>query len=108
MSSKRYHEDFKTEALHQVVDRDHRVAAVASLLCVLTHSLYEWLKNYGPQASGHQAKADDQAEVRRLQKELKRVTEERDILKKPRGTSLTDKLKRWYIVHSWTTLPLDG
>jgi transposase len=40
------------------------------------------LKKYGPQATEYQARADEQAEIRRLQKELRRVTEERDILKK--------------------------
>lgn len=82
MSSKRYPEEFKIEAVRQVTDRGHSVAQVAERLDVTTHSLYAWLKKYGPDAQQHQAKADDQAEIRRLQKELKRVTEERDILKK--------------------------
>lgn len=82
MSSKRYPEEFKLEAVRQVVDRGHSVAEVASRLGVTTHSLYAWLKKYGPHAPEHQAKASDQAEIRRLEKELKRVTEERDILKK--------------------------
>jgi len=82
MSSKRYPEEFKREAVRQVRDRGHSVAQVSSRLGVTTHSLYAWLKKYGPQADEHQAKVDDQAEIRRLQKDLKRVTEERDILKK--------------------------
>lgn len=82
MSSKRYPEEFKREAVRQVTDRGHSVAQVASRLGVTTHSLYAWLRKYGPQSSEHQAKANDQAEIRRLQNELKRVTEERDILKK--------------------------
>jgi transposase len=60
----------------------YSVAEVAARLDVTTHSLYAWLKKYGPDAATHQAKAEEQAEIRRLQKELKRVTEERDILKK--------------------------
>ncbi len=82
MSSKRYPEEFKIEAVRQITDRGHSVAQVASRLGVTAHSLYAWLKKYGPEATQHQAKADEQAEIRRLQKELKRVTEERDILKK--------------------------
>lgn len=43
------------------------------------HSLYEWKKKF----AASNAKGDDQAEeIRRLKKELARVTEERDILKK--------------------------
>ena len=46
---------------------------------VTTHSLYAWIKKFGPNAAECQAKADEQAEIGRLKKELKRVTEERDI-----------------------------
>ena len=87
MSSKRYPEEFKREAVRQVTDRGHSVAEVARRLGTTTHSLYDLVKRYGPEADQYQAKADEQAEIRRLQKELKRVTEERDILKKPRRTS---------------------
>ena len=82
MSSKRYPEEFKIEAVRQVSDRGHSVAQVADRLGVTTHSLYAWIRKFGPDSEHHQANADDQAEIRRLQKELKRVTEERDILKK--------------------------
>ena len=47
-----------------------------------THSLYAWIKAYGPDSSTNKVQSDAQAEIRRLQKELKRVTDERDILKK--------------------------
>jgi transposase len=58
------------------------VAEVASRLGVTTHSLYAWKKKYGPESAQHQAKSGDEAEIRRLKKELKRVTEERNLLKK--------------------------
>ena len=82
MSNKRYPEEFKIEAVRQVTERGHSVAEVATRLGTTTHSLYAWIKKYGPDAEDHQVKADDQAEISRLSKELKRVTEERDILKK--------------------------
>jgi|TARA_B100001964_G_C13927943_1_gene463162 transposase len=44
--------------------------------------LYDWKKKYGPDAALHEVASEDQAEIQRLKKELKRVTEERDILKK--------------------------
>ena len=40
------------------------------------------IKKYGPDSSTNKEQSDAQAEIRRLQKELKRVTDERDILKK--------------------------
>jgi len=45
-------------------------------------SLYGWLKRYGEHADQFQAKQQQDAELRRLRAELRRVTEERDILKK--------------------------
>ena len=82
MSGKRYPEEFKTEAVKQVVDRGYSVASVATRLDITTHSLYAWIKKYGPDPSINKEQSDAQAEIRRLQKELKRVTDERDILKK--------------------------
>ncbi|GLY59944.1 transposase [Pectobacterium brasiliense] len=87
MSAKRYPDEFKIEAVKQVVGRGHSVSSVATRLDITTHSLYAWIKKYGPDSSVNQAHSNSQAEIRRLQKELKRVTDERDILKKPRRTS---------------------
>ncbi|MEQ9969524.1 IS3 family transposase [Pectobacterium carotovorum] len=82
MSSKRYPEEFKIEAVKQVVERGHSVSSVATRLDITTHSLYAWIKKYEPDSSTNKEQSDAQAEIRRLQKELKRVTDERDILKK--------------------------
>ena len=82
MSKKRYPDEFKIEAVKQVVDAGHSVADVAGRLGMTTHSLYAWISKFGPDSSEHIAKSDDQAEIRRLKTELKRTTEERDLLKK--------------------------
>ena len=82
MSAKRYTEEFKVEAVKQVTERGHPVAEVAARLGVTTHSLYQWLKRYGVPEAEREVTKDQQAEMRRLKAELKRVTEERDILKK--------------------------
>lgn len=82
MSSKRYPEEFKIEAVKQITERGYPVSEVYKRLGVTTHSLYAWVKKYGPDKDKHQAKTDEQAELKRLRKELARVTEERDLLKK--------------------------
>ncbi|EHC1676224.1 IS3 family transposase [Escherichia coli] len=105
MSGKRYPEEFKIEAVKQVVDRGYSVASVATRLDITTHSLYSWIKKYGPDSSTNKEQSDAQAEIRRLQKELKRVTDERDILKKaaldvrlPEQFSIIGKLRAHYPV----------
>jgi len=82
MSGKRYTEEFKIAAIKQVAERGHPASEVAERLGVSMHSLYAWMKRYGVPKEERKA-ADSQAEeLRRLKAELKRVTEERDILKK--------------------------
>lgn len=82
MSSKRYTDEFKVEAVRQVTDRGFKVAEVAERLGVTTHSLYAWLRKFGKPGIVQRAELDQGVEVRRLKAELRRVTEERDILKK--------------------------
>lgn len=82
MTSKRYTEEFKIEAVKQVTERGYSVAEVAERLGTTTHSLYAWMKRYGEQGPRQVNKADGQAEIAQLKAELRRVTEERDILKK--------------------------
>jgi len=43
MSSQRYPEEFKTEAVKQILDQGHSVADVSNRLGVSTHSLYKWM-----------------------------------------------------------------
>ncbi|WP_100215585.1 IS3 family transposase, partial [Xanthomonas phaseoli] len=84
MSSKRYTDEFKIEAVRQVIDRGFKVAEVAERLGVTTHSLYAWLPKFSKPGVVQRAEVDQSAEVRRLKAELRRVTEERDIPKKGR------------------------
>ncbi|RZG77587.1 IS3 family transposase [Acinetobacter venetianus] len=85
MSSKRYPEEFKIEAVKQVTEKGHSVADVAARLGTTTHSLYAWIKRYDPRQPKTTESNDPSAELAKLKKELLRVTEERDILKKGRG-----------------------
>ncbi len=81
MGKANFTEDFKRDAVLQVTERGYPVAEVAARLGISKYSLYEWKKRYAKPAEA--PRDDDQAaEVRRLKRELQRVTEERDILKK--------------------------
>ena len=93
MSNPRYPEELKIEAVKQVTERGLPVAEVAARLGMSTHSLYAWVKRYSKPQEQRAQEDDQQAELRRLRAELKRVTEERDILKNrlpgaPRPTGL--------------------
>ena len=78
---KRYTQQFKEEAVKQVVERGYSVAEVAERLGISTKSLYDW--NASIYASSHQINSSrDHAAIVRLKAALMRITEERDILKK--------------------------
>jgi transposase len=84
MSSQRFTPEFKEEAVRQVVDRGYTVAEVAARVGVSTHSLYQWVKAVKPDNTEKQAAELNEAksEILRLRAQLRRVEEERDILKK--------------------------
>ena len=81
MSAKRYTEEFKLEAIKQITERGYKATEVADRLGVTTKSLSDWQKKYGAPSSQYQIIATQKEEVRRLKAELRRVTEERNILK---------------------------
>lgn len=83
MTNRKYTAEFKAEAVKQITERGYKVTEVSERIGVSTNSLYKWLK----QARGNQGRhgKDHAEELRkenlRLTNELKRVEEERDILK---------------------------
>ena len=75
----RYTEEFKRESVAQVTTRCHGVTSVAKRIGVSNKSLYDWVKQIG---DAPDTSAADASEIKRLKVELRRVTDERDILKK--------------------------
>jgi transposase len=82
MGRRRYTEEFKVAAVRQVTVEGHPVAEVAKRLGIAPKSLYDWKRVYGESPEAAAEIKAERAENQRLKKELKRVTEERDILKK--------------------------
>lgn len=82
MGSKRYTDEFKAEAARQVTEHGRSVRDVATRLGVSIDSMYAWVREHRKAPAVRQADASLAAENRRLQGEVKRLTEERDILKK--------------------------
>lgn len=82
MSGKRFTEGYKKAAAKQVIERGWSVAVVAERLGTTPRTLYAWIKKYNESQFRQAAQVDEHAEIARLKEELRRVTEERDILKR--------------------------
>ena len=76
----RYTDEFKRDAVAQVKERGYSVKDVSERLGICTKSMYDWIKKF--HQNEPEVAAEDASEIRRLKAELRRVTEERDILKK--------------------------
>ena len=83
MKRTKYTAEFKEEAVKQVIDKGHTVVDVAKRLGIAEGVLYTWVSKFKkadePESSDLKAM---QAEMAKLKAELRRTTEERDILKK--------------------------
>jgi transposase len=84
MSGQRYTPEFKDEAIKQVTERGYSIAEVSDRLGVSQHSLYKWVNAVRPgkDLQKEQELLEAKKEILKLRSELKRIEEERDILKK--------------------------
>jgi transposase len=79
MGTGNYTDQFKQDAVAQITERGYPIKEVSERLGVSLHSLYAWKRKFGKATAGDTEK---DVEIRRLKRELARVSEERDILKK--------------------------
>jgi len=77
----RYTDEFKQEAVNQVVVHGYPVLEVSERLGISNKSLYAWIKQYSKPKVERVEDADLRAENARLKRELKRSEQERAILK---------------------------
>ena len=83
MKKTQYTLEFKSEAVKQVIEKKYPAVEVASRLGVPVGLLYTWIRKMRPIPEVPSADLQTlQAEMVRLKAELRRTTEERDILKK--------------------------
>lgn len=81
MSSQRYPEEFRIEAVKQILEHCHSVSDVSHRLGVSTNSLYKCVRQQQIPAAQRVQQVSRSEELQRLEAELKRVTVERGILK---------------------------
>ena len=77
----RYTDEFKQEAVNQVVIHGYSVLDVSKRLGITNKSLYDWIKKLSKPKAQQAEESDLRAEIARLKRELKRSEQERTILK---------------------------
>lgn len=80
----KYTDEFKADTVKQITERGFSVPEVAERLGIPVNTVYGWKARSEKAGKGEKRAplSEEQQAVARLKAELKRVTEERDILKK--------------------------
>ena len=83
-TKKTYTEDLKKSSAKLAVESDHPISKTAKSLDIKDTTLYGWINKYYPEHKRTQQDtlSSSEQELRQLRKELARVKQERDILKK--------------------------
>jgi transposase len=84
---KRYDEAFKQEAIELALKSEDKICEIAQGLGINEKTLYNWVAearrtNNSAKNKAKAVELSAEREIRKLEKELERVKEERDILKK--------------------------
>jgi transposase len=79
-----YTREFRADAVRLIFEQGRSVADVARSLDVPVNTLHGWVRDAKEAGlpSGSRRRSPEQEEIARLRRELRNVTEERDILKK--------------------------
>lgn len=87
MGNANFSDEFKRDAVAQIIERGYPVAEASRRLGVSQHSLYAWKRQLAKVVSGDAGK---DVEIRQLKRELVRVIEERDTLMKATASFARD------------------
>jgi len=85
MKKRQFTKEFKLEAVQLAERGESPLAQIARDLGLHANVLRSWLKLFGKRADGTRMTPEEREELIRLRREVRRVTEERDILKKAVG-----------------------
>jgi transposase len=86
MSSKKYSKEFKLDAISLVQEQGYNQSEAARSLGIDAKLISRWIKEQskdeGQAFRGHGTLTEEQLEIRRLREEVRRLTLEKEILKK--------------------------
>lgn len=81
-TKRKFNQDFKQEAVKLVTEQGYKVSEAARNLGIRANLLSRWKLEMEAESSGARLGLDEQAEIRRLREENRRLKMEREILKK--------------------------
>jgi transposase len=79
---RRFDKQFKLDAVRLMGEGGRTIAQLSRDLGISVSQLRRWREKFGPDSAKGKEVPGDNAELKKLQRELARVTEEREILKK--------------------------
>lgn len=86
MSTTKYSKEFKLDAISLVIEQGYTQTAAAKSLGISSKLLHSWIKaskqDEEESFRGQGKLTEEQLEIRRLKEEVRRLTMEKDILKK--------------------------
>lgn len=91
-----YSAEFKLEAAQLVVDGEHTVKEAAELMNVSKSAMDKWVRQLKNERSGNNdhasALSPDKIKIKELEKRIKRIELEKDILKKATALLMSDSI----------------
>ena len=88
--------EFRLEAAQLVVDQGYTVAKAADVMNVGKSTMDKWVRQLREERAGNSPKASpmtpDQIKIRELEKKIKRIELEKEILKKATALLMSDSL----------------
>ena len=93
-----FSQEFRLEVVKLVTEQNYSIREAAEAMGVGNSTVDKWVRNYRlGQANGESQGApvsDEQRRIRELERELRRVSEGNEILKKASALLMSDSLKR--------------
>ena len=88
--------EFRLESAQLVVDQGYTVSKAADVMNVGKSTMDKWVRQLRDERAGHSPKASpmtpDQIKIRELEKKIKRIELEKEILKKATALLMSDSL----------------